>query len=273
MKNANTAHVYNRLQLLKNPSFFCYMIGFFAAAFGNGLGYIAMSWIVIMHHSNVAAISILMACFWGPNVLFWPVVGVLADRISRKKIIIFSNAARALVFIFFSMYLRDHFHVLTVYAMMVSIGVTFSLFFSASMCFLRELVPAKQLMYANSIIDINYEAGNMIGMGLAGLLIAWTSPETAILINGLAFVIATITVFVIPKKALCHGTKTPPQKITIFEDYREGLSYLFKRKKLVMIYTIQLLVFMAFLTTPLLLVPFSKTVLHATVGEFGIIEA
>src|SRR3990167_8475817 len=116
------SHFHRRLQLLKNPPFLIYMIGWFAAAFGNGLGYIAISWIVITHHSNVVAIAILMACFWAPNILLGPFMGVLADRISRKKIIIVSNAMRACIFIFFSLYLRNHFYVITVYALMLCNG-------------------------------------------------------------------------------------------------------------------------------------------------------
>lgn len=267
------SHFHNRIKLLRNPSFLIYIIGWFAAAFGNGLGYIAISWIVVTHNNNVSAIAILMACFWGPNVVLGPLMGVLADRISRQKIIIVSNAARASVFIFFSWYLREHFHVITVYVLTFCIGTAFSIFFSSAMGFMRELVPQQDLMYANSIMDMNYEAGNMIGVGIAGLLIAWTSPETVILINGIAFLIATITVLLISKKALCHGDKLKKQKIRLLADYQAGLSYLFMRKKLMVIYTTQLLVFITFLTSPLLLVPFSKTVLHATVAQFGMIEA
>lgn len=267
------SHFQKRIQLLKRPAFLSYMIGIFAAAFGNGMGYIAMSWIVVTRHSDVSAIAILMACFWGPNVFLGPFMGVLADRLSRKLIMLISNFVRAAIFIIFSFYLRSHFNVSAVYAMMFCIGISFSAFFSCVFGFMRELVPEKELMYANSTIDIVYEAGNMIGMGLAGLLIAWTSEQTAILINGVAFIIATASMFFIPKAELLHAGERIIQKIKLFQDFQDGLIYLFKNKKLIILYVIQLLIFMTFLTTPLLLVPFSKTVLQTTVGEFGMIEA
>ncbi|PIZ03636.1 MAG: MFS transporter [Gammaproteobacteria bacterium CG_4_10_14_0_8_um_filter_38_16] len=267
------SHFHQRLQLLKRPAFLSYMIGFFCAAFGNGMGYIAMSWIVVTRHSNVTAMAILMACFWGPNVILGPFMGVLADRLSRKGMMLISNFVRAVIFIIFSIYLRNHFNVNTVYIMMLCIGVSFSAFFSCVFAFMRELVPEKDLMHANSTIDIIYEAGNMIGMGLAGLLIAWTSEQTAILINGIAFLIATASLFFIPQKALLHGGKRETKKIKLFQDFQDGLTYLFANKKLIVLSVVQLLIFMTFLTTPLLLVPFSKTVLHATVGQFGMIEA
>lgn len=267
------SHFQNRLQLLKRPAFLSYMIGIFSAAFGNGMGYIAMSWIVVTRHSAVSAVAILMACFWGPNVILGPFMGVLADRLSRKTIMLVSNFVRAAIFIFFSFYLRTHFNVSTIYMMMLCIGTSFSAFFSCVFGFMRELMPEKDLMYANSTIDIVYEAGNMIGMGLAGLLIAWTSEQTAILINGIAFLIATLSMFYIPKTELVHAGERVIQKIKLWHDFQDGLIYLFENKKLITLYVIQLLIFMTFLTTPLLLVPFSKIILHASVGEFGMIEA
>ncbi|MCX7122033.1 MAG: MFS transporter [Gammaproteobacteria bacterium] len=267
------SHFQNRFNLLKRPSFFAYSIGFFFAAIGNGLGYIAMSWIVVNRHSDVTAMAILLACFWGPNIILGPFMGVLADRLSRKLIIIVSNFVRACIFIFFSFYLKEHFSVNMIYLMMLCIGTAFSAFFSTAMAFMRELVPQEDLIHANSTIDVLYEMGNLIGMGGAGLLIAWTSSETAIFINGITFLIATVTMLVIPKRALQHGEKQSKQKIKLMKDFKEGLLYLLRKKELMAIYTIQLLIFITYLTSPLLLVPFSKTILHATVKQFGMIEA
>ncbi|OGT41337.1 MAG: hypothetical protein A3F13_01365 [Gammaproteobacteria bacterium RIFCSPHIGHO2_12_FULL_40_19] len=267
------SHFRKRFALLKRPAFLAYVISFFSAAIGNGLGYIAMSWIVVTHYSSVTAMAILMACFWGPNILLGPFMGVLADRLPRKWLMFTSNLIRACVYITFSFYLRSHFHVATVYWMMFCSGVSFSAFYACASAFTRELVPPKELLYAVSIIDIIYEMGNMIGMGFAGLLIAWTSPETAVLVNGIAFIIATSSMLFIRKKPLHHVKVSKGKKAKFMRDFQDGLRYLIQRKKLLSIYTIQLLIFITYLTTPLLLVPFSKSILHATVEQFGIIEA
>lgn len=268
-----SSHFQRRIALLKQPPFLAYMINLLFAAFGNGLGYIAMSWLVVNHHSNVSAMAILMGCFWGPNIIFSPLMGVLADRLPRKLIMIFSNLLRALAFIGFSFYLMHHFSVSLVYIMMLCVGIAFSAYFSTVFAFLRELVPEEDLMYANSTIDIMYEVGNVVGMGSAGLIIAWSSAQTAILINGIAFLIATAALFCIPKKALCHGGIRESKNIQFVSDFKEGLVYLSQRKSLFAVYTIQLLILITYLTTPLLLLPFSKAILHTTVEQFGVIEA
>ncbi|EKD78002.1 MAG: hypothetical protein ACD_42C00090G0004 [uncultured bacterium] len=267
------SHFQRRVALFKNQAFTAYVLGQLFSAIGNGLGYIAMSWVVISKHNSVSAMAILMACFWGPSVFLGPLMGVLADRLSRKWIITISNACRAIIFIAFSFYLITHFHVSTVYALMLCIGISFSAFFSSVFAFMRELVAENNLMHAYVTIDIVYEIGNLAGMGLAGFLIAWTSPETVILMNGLTFLIAVLLMFFVPKAALCHGGPRTKQKIKVLQDFRDGLNYLAQNKKLIGVYTIQLLIFITYLSAPLLLLPFSQTILHASAKQFGMIEA
>ena len=105
------SHFQKRFDLLKRRSFFLYVLGFLFAAIGNGLGYIATSWIVVSHGGGVTAVAILMACFWGPNVILGPFLGVLADRLSRQWMMIISDFIRAVVYIAFSIYLMHDFSV------------------------------------------------------------------------------------------------------------------------------------------------------------------
>ncbi len=266
-------HLQRRIALLKQPAFFAYMLSCLFAALGNGLGYIAISWAVVTVNSNVSTMAILLSCFWLPNVLLGPFMGVLADRLSRKAIITTTTFIRALILMSFSIYLTYHFNASLIYLMMLCNGIAFSAYFACIFAFMRELVLPDDLMYANATVDIVYEVGNVIGMGLAGLLIAFTSVETVIFINGITFLIATIAMFAIPKKALQNNKEQKRKEIKLLSDFKDGLQYLRNRKPLKIIYTIQLLILVTFLTTPLLLLPFSKTVLHTTVEQFGLIEA
>ena len=266
------SHFKKRISLLKQRPFLAYALGFFFSAFGNGLGYIALSWLVVSQHSSVGAISILMASFWAPNILLGPLMGVLADRLSRKWIMALSNFVRCAIFIGFSIYLTHYSSVTVIYSMMVFNGIAFSAYSATAFAFVRELVPEEDLMYANSTIDIAYEIGSVLGMSLAGIIIAVTSSEFAVFINGVTFMIATVCLLFIPTKTPFQSAKEFMPKIRILKDFKDGINYLIQRRRLMVIYTIQLLIMVTFFTQPLLLVPFSKNILHATVGQFGMIE-
>lgn len=266
------SHYKKRIALLKQRSFLAYALGLFFSALGNGLGYIALSWLVVSQHSSASAIAILMASFWAPNIVFGPLMGVLADRYSRKWIITLSNFARGAIFIGFSIYLIHYFSVTMIYSMMFFTGIAFSAFSATAFAFIRELVPEEDLVYANSTIDIAYEIGNVVGMSLAGLIIAVTSSEFAVFINGITFMIATVCLLFIPRKTPLPRARKSVPKMRIVQDFKDGINYIAAKRALMAIYILQLLIMVTFMTQPLLLVPFSKSVLHATVGQFGIIE-
>jgi len=262
-----------RCALFKHFSFACYAIGCFLYAIGNGAGYIAIAWLVISEVGTGMSIGILMVCFFGPNIILGPFMGVLADRYPRKWLLVLANALRAVLFIALPFIISYDHSVMVIYITMAAGGVCFSLFFATAFAFIRELVPKEQLIYANSTLDILYEAGNMLGVGIAGLLIAVISIDNLIILNGLTYVIAAIATLLVSRRALIHGGKRVKAALHVFKDMREGLTYLLARPQLCLLYGLQLIILVLFTTAPVLLVPFCKLVLHTTSGQFGHIEA
>lgn len=267
------SHFKKRVELLKRPAFFAYILSCLFASFGNGMGYIALSWFVASKYQNINAVVILIMCFWLPNVFLSPVFGVFADRFDRKSLNIFSALARCAVFMALFVYLFFGSALIVVYGMMLLVGVFFSLYFSGVFAFVRELVPAEDLMHANASIDMAYEVGNTAGMGLSGLIMALFTFKTVILINSMTFLLVSVCLFLIPRSALRHGSKLPTPKMAFVQDFKSGLAYLFSRRALLGVYSVQLFIGLIFMTAPVILVPFSKVVLHANVAQFGRIEA
>ncbi len=94
------AFVSKRLQLLSQLSFRWYFVSCLLATFGSGLSYVTLSWLILQADNSVAAVSILMLCFWVPTILLGPFLGVIADRYSRKWLMVGGNAIRGIVLIF-----------------------------------------------------------------------------------------------------------------------------------------------------------------------------
>ena len=85
------SHFKDRLDLFKIKSFRHYVISCALAMFGNGLTYVAMTWLLVKNGHQVTAIAILMACFWLPNIVLGPLAGVIVDKYHRKTLLIFCN--------------------------------------------------------------------------------------------------------------------------------------------------------------------------------------
>jgi predicted MFS family arabinose efflux permease len=133
----------------------------------------------------------------------------------------------------------------------------------------REIIPHEDLIYANTSVDMAYEFGNVIGMGLAGILIAVFGADLALGVIGIFFGLA----------ALCFlGTKPgkfiqPPEISQGFiKNFMVAMSYLKNHKDLLIMAGVQAMILMIIMITPVLIAPFSREVLHASSIEFGSIE-
>jgi len=257
-----------QIQLLKNRPFAFFILSCLFSTMGSGLAYVAMTWLALRVHSTMSAVAILMICYWAPTVIIGPLAGVLADRYNKRVIIFLTTIARAIILISFAFYLTYDFSSFALYLSAVLVSLFFGLVWPTATAFVRELVSEDDLYLANTTSDIVYEFGNIVGMGSAGIIIALTSAQTALFINGVMYIIASfLIVFVRYKPHLIF------KKVNFYRDFVEGLNYMSNKKSLFLLYLIQLLLMVSLMITPILLAPFAKNILHANVGQFGHIEA
>jgi len=261
-----------RLALFAHPGFSAYLIACFLSTFGSGLSYITANWLILSVHNDVITVLVMMICFWLPNALLGPYWGVIVDRYSRKWLLVWSNLVRAIILLAFAWYVhRFGMSVVALDVLMLLLGSMFGLILPASIAFVRELVPAKDLLYANTTIDIIYEVGNVVGMASAGFLLAAVSGIWAFTINGILFLLATIAMMTIKLKP--GKSQELKSNKSMVNDFVIGLQYLGENKTLSLIYMIQLLIMASFMITPVLIAPFAKNILHASSTEFSLIEA
>ncbi len=267
------SHWQARLALIKKPSVAWYLLSCGSAMFGNGIGYIALVWLLLQQSNSISAMAILMACFWGPNIVLSPIFGVLADRCNRKSLMLISNSVRGIFMLVFAVLLTIHVSVWTIYTLGLLLGTGIALYIPVALAFIREFVAPKKLLYANSSVDIAYEVGNIAGMGMAGVIIALSSLQTAFVINGLCFLLSCVSLFFVKHQSQLETREHAGILRTVYDDFSASLAYLRQDQRLCMIYIIQLFLLVSYMTAPVLLAPFAKDVLHASVSEYGHIEA
>ncbi|KTD09605.1 putative bacilysin exporter BacE [Legionella hackeliae] len=248
------------------------MLSCMLAMFGNGLTYIVMVWALIRFDASVVSTAILMACFWLPNVLLGPFLGVLADRYNRKKVLLFTVGARALCLFGFALIAyHNRITPFAIYFLATVIGTLLAAYIPAAMAFIREIIVEEEdLLYANAMLDTAYEVGAALGMGSAGLILAGTSFATCFVINGACYLFATIFILGITYD---RQAKTKEIIESFFRQFVEGGRYIMQRTPILLVYLVQGLFFISYMTAPVLLAPFAKSVLHSNVAQFGWLEA
>ena len=243
---------------------------------GVGLTYVASTWMAANQHQEVFHVTLIMLAFWMPMAILGPVAGVLVDRYNRRYLLAFSILIRLLSLLSFGVIIETgHYHFAYLFILNVINGTMFSLIMPANGRMIRELVPRSMLLKANASADMVFETGNMTGMALAGLIIGLTSYATTYYINATLFVFAGLSILLIRDNDFLgevHLSESSYRFRDIGHEYKQSLSYLYHKPQLFWISMVQMLVFLIFVATPALLAPFAKTVLNASVMQFGLIE-
>jgi MFS family permease len=264
------SHFKARLALFSIQPFRWYILSCAAAMFGNGLTYIAMTWVLLKGQHHVGSVAVLMACFWSPNILLGPLSGVVVDKLNRKALLLFCNLSRMVLLLLFWLLLTNSPPAWAIYGLAMTTGTILSLYMPAAMTLVREIVPKKTLLYANATVDMAYELGAVCGMGSSGLIIAFSSVKTTFFINAMSYLLSALALLMISYKRKTDADKLREPVLT---EMKLGFQYLMKDSRLLLLYGIQMLFFVCYMTAPILLAPYAKDILHASSGQFGYIEA
>ncbi|HEX5251251.1 MAG TPA: MFS transporter [Gaiellales bacterium] len=145
---------------------------------------------VLTLHASPAAMGVLTALVWAPNLVFAVHAGALTDRLGRRRrVMIASDLARAVLLV--SVPVAAWMDVLTMaqlYAVAFAVG-TLSVFFNVSdatlfMC----VVERDEFMAANSLVYGSRAATFMAGPSLGGILTQAVTAPAALLVDAVSFV-------------------------------------------------------------------------------------
>ena len=133
--------------------------------------------------------SVLVLSFVVPSFAFGVFSGVLVDRWSKRRILIFTNALRALAAVAF---LLGSDHVWAIFAVSVAFA-TFSQFFTTTdAASIPFLVPRQQLMGANSMFSAAMTGSQFAGMVfLSPILLKSAGSDALFITTAVMFLVAS----------------------------------------------------------------------------------
>jgi predicted MFS family arabinose efflux permease len=152
----------------------------------------AQSWLVYDLTDSPIWLGIVGASGTVPMLLFSLPAGVVADRFSKRNILLVTQSAAMLQA--FALAALTHFGVIHVWHVMVLaalLGTSNAFDMPARQSMVIELSSREDLLNAVSLNSSAFNAGRIVGPAVGGLLIASVGTATCFLINGISFV-ATI---------------------------------------------------------------------------------
>lgn len=250
---------------------------------GSSLSRVALiMWIIDVTNSATFMGSVMMAASVTTNIMLL-ISGPIADRYSRKSIVILCDMAYGILTLIIAGTLQLHLQdtkliLLAVFLFSIGMAMVDALFIAAINAFQLDLIPADKVSRANAFETVTLEASMMIGKGFGGILYRLLGLPFVLSIDGITFLFSALSESFIK----CQSCK-PKDKVDnwhnrlkqLFADTAAGFSYIWQQSRL----RIPLLFFscMNFLLTPVYtILPFfvkDTRFLNATADWYGYILA
>ena len=211
-----------------------------------------------------------------PLAILSPIGGTLADRHSRRTILVVTDLLRALavgglgLFVFLAPEVTSR-HTALIIAVAAFGGVMEALFSPAIQALIPELVPGHRLAVANSVSQISRQTSVLFGQALGGILyVAW-GAAALLLIDALSFAYGGAATWFLPRDAT-QPRKRPALRLVIREyaiATREGLRYVRRRRGMTAVLMIFAGVNFLFMPVFVLLPIYTRQVLGGGADWYG----
>jgi MFS family permease len=211
-----------------------YATGAFISNIGTWMGRVAQDWLVLTELTNHSstALGIVTGLQFLPFLLLAPWAGMIADRYPKRVILAITQSALALSSLALGLLVvTGTAQLWMVYAIALVTGVATAVDNPARQTFVSEMVPREGLANAVSLNSASFNAGRLVGPGVAGLTIAAFGTGWTLLLNTLTFVAVLIALASMARGELRPAPMLSRRKGAI----REGVTYVRSRPDIMLV--------------------------------------
>ncbi len=231
----------------------------------------AVSWIIysLTHSKFMLGLSLFASMF--PSFVFSFVGGATADRYNRYKLLLITQIASMIQAVLLTLLIfSKHYNVWTILSLSFILGIINAFDVPARQSLINELIQDKK--YLNNAIALNSSMVNLsrlIGPAMAGFILEKFGDKFCFGLNAISF-IAVITSLLLMK---LPQQKIQPHTKNIFQDVKDGWTYLKQTKELRFIITMLGLISLFVLPYTTLIAVYAKDIFKGTASTFGIIDS
>jgi MFS family permease len=221
------------VELLRgNRGFRQLWLGQVVSQLGDWFNTIALYTIILDLTGSGRDIGLLMVARFLPSFIFGSLSGVVADRFSRRSIMIISDLLRALVVLGF-LFVRRADQLWILYVLTV-LQLALSTFFEpAKTAAIPSIVSDRELVSANAISSVTWSAMLTLGAAVGGIVTGWFGTNVAFVLDALTYLLsaALIASIHVPKRLPREKHKLTVDRVLGISETIEGARYVKRRPR------------------------------------------
>lgn len=213
---------------LKVKNFRLYWLGMFVSLTGTWIQSIALSWLIF--HLTNSVLLLGLVGFLGLMPIFFLsfIGGVIADRVDKRKILLFTQ--NAFMLLAFALAILMQLKLITpAQIMLISVlnGIVMAFDAPARQAVVVELAGKEHLLNAIALNSAAFNSARVIGPALASLLILSVGMFGCFYVNGISFIAVIIALLLIKNNGV---SKTNNNKGDVFKDLTKGVRFIINNR-------------------------------------------
>ncbi|MDN5480250.1 MAG: MFS transporter, partial [Chryseobacterium sp.] len=159
-------------------------------------------------------------------IIFSPFAGVLADRVSRKKILYITHFIRMGIVCCLPFITQEW----QIYVLVFFLNVFNAFFTPTYRTVIPQVVDGQYYREAVGLSTATYQLLGILGPALAGVVATWLGARDIFILDGITFIIAAVFILSIPSSALQKGVTEGSENSNTWGNVWKGIRLLFGNK-------------------------------------------
>ncbi|MGW5468012.1 MFS transporter [Streptomyces chartreusis] len=159
---------------------------------GNGFARVALAFgVLALPGATPGRLSLVVACQALPQLVFILIGGVIADRMSRARLMVVADIVGAAAYAGLAgLVLSGHAPLILMCVLAVVAGTATALFSPAMAGLVPLVVEEDRLQQANGLLRVCTNSSLLLGLTLSGVAVAWIGAGWALALNAASFVVS-----------------------------------------------------------------------------------
>lgn len=209
---------------LKIRNYQLYFTGQFISLVGTWMQAVAQGWLVLQMTGSAFMVGLVAAVSTLPMLLFTLFGGVIVDRFSKRRVLLFTQtASMALAIILGALTVSGVINIPEIMVLSFLLGAVNAIDAPARQAFVIEMVDKEALGSAIALNSAIFNGARVVGPSIAGLLITAAGTGGAFLANGVSYIAVIAALFFIKANSALHPAHGPASSAI-----REGIAYSFR---------------------------------------------
>lgn len=186
----------NLVSPFKSVPFKALWIGQSFSRLGDCIMNVMLPLIVYSISGSALTMGVVMTLVMIPQIVLTPITGILADRISKKKLMIIPDIVRLITLSIFSIFsISNNMNISIIYIYAIISGTMTAIFQPAYSATRAEVFTDEIRNSANSLTQISEQFARLVGPSLGALIISFTSISIGFGIDAATFLISVVSLF------------------------------------------------------------------------------